>query len=280
VLPQGGFASFLRSKAAERRKRLNELLRLQVYERMRELAGQRDKGERELLQHKETLLARDFVNVEPAALDCLRTRYEECKAGAGAAEEATRQARDHWMQAQQDRKDTAELAEREQALAAARRRQPEIDACCQRIDMAQRATAALPILEHTVRAREDLTKRQHAAQQAQAAAQDHRVVLDQAEAELLRARTEAEAVPGLREHLLKLAEAVARSAERERLARQLGEQKQAIAAKETQRRDTHAAAGKLQTRSTELDELLERQGTLLAQLGYDRELDLLGRRAG
>ena len=40
ILPQGGFAAFLKSRPGEQQKILRDLLRLHVFEEMRRLAGE------------------------------------------------------------------------------------------------------------------------------------------------------------------------------------------------------------------------------------------------
>src|SRR5262249_5313742 len=59
-LPQGKFADFLKAKPAERRRLLNELLRLLVYERMQKEAGQARDTHAESAAQRERRLTEDF----------------------------------------------------------------------------------------------------------------------------------------------------------------------------------------------------------------------------
>ena len=68
-LPQGKFAELLRSRPGVRRKLLNELLRLLVYERMREAAGRNGMATPPAKRRLERRLREDFANVSVQALD-------------------------------------------------------------------------------------------------------------------------------------------------------------------------------------------------------------------
>ncbi len=86
VLPQGQFATFLKSAPGHRRGILRELLRLQVYETMRTLVSRRRD---DLDLHSKLLerqLAEDFTGVTPQALEDLRC---EEKLLAGQVQELT-----------------------------------------------------------------------------------------------------------------------------------------------------------------------------------------------
>lgn len=134
VLPQGEFARFLQSDAGERRKLLRDLLRLRVYERMREratkardrlkletdaaqarldsdLLGATEEGvqalklERSGLGEKITA-ARDAVAVQAAALEETVTRHKSTKAlGAARSRLAEISRQDAQMRALQSRLD-------------------------------------------------------------------------------------------------------------------------------------------------------------------------------
>src|SRR5207253_332037 len=62
-LPQGKFAEFLRARPSNRRKLLNELLRLLVFDHMRENAGQLQKQNALLKEQTERRLREDFTDV-------------------------------------------------------------------------------------------------------------------------------------------------------------------------------------------------------------------------
>src|SRR5262249_31405936 len=66
-LPQGKFAELLRSKPSVRRKLLNELLRLLVFERMREAAGKEREGNLARKEETERRLREDFGGISAQA---------------------------------------------------------------------------------------------------------------------------------------------------------------------------------------------------------------------
>src|SRR5262249_8892386 len=67
-LPQGKFAEFLRARSTERRALLNELLRLLVYERMQQRAGQERQQLAGRTEQTERRLREDFAGVTEEAL--------------------------------------------------------------------------------------------------------------------------------------------------------------------------------------------------------------------
>ncbi len=74
VLPQGQFATFLKSAPGERRGLLRELLHLQVYETMRNVVSRRRDDLDIQLKLMERQLAEDFAGVTPEARQALRLR--------------------------------------------------------------------------------------------------------------------------------------------------------------------------------------------------------------
>src|SRR3989449_6018751 len=74
VLPQGEFMKFLRSEPRKRREILRELLRLQIYERMRQFASERATGFGQAVAELERRLTEEYAGVTPEALADLRDR--------------------------------------------------------------------------------------------------------------------------------------------------------------------------------------------------------------
>src|SRR5262245_48943510 len=84
VLPQGEFARFLKSAPGEQREILRELLRLQVYERMREHAANQVRELGVERRGLEARIAQDYEGATPAALAALETRAGTARARLAA----------------------------------------------------------------------------------------------------------------------------------------------------------------------------------------------------
>lgn len=153
VLPQGQFADFLKSKPAPRRAMLRSLLQLDVYERMRESAGQLG---RQAAQQTEVLRGRledGFRDATPERLAEIEQRLGELAAEVRAAGDAAELAR--------LRLDAAERAAQlhgELQRARARRGELEVERALietdeQRVQRSERARPLVAILEAAAAAR-------------------------------------------------------------------------------------------------------------------------------
>jgi exonuclease SbcC len=199
ILPQGKFDLFLRSKPRERNDILKELLRLQVYERMRERAEAEAKANEVAVKTFSQLLEQTYAGVTPEALAAVRggleatrvanaaltketeekaqaletlraqaSRVRERLASAEQARAETQRARAAITDADRELREASGRHEKAQArLASASKgaaRIPELEA---RIEALGRAVAlAEPIAQ--VRRRVELAKQQQAKKQAEA----------------------------------------------------------------------------------------------------------------
>ena len=147
VLPQGEFARFLQSDPSERRKILQELLRLQVYEEMRR-RSERRRGQ--LWGRLETVRERldaDYSEATPEALERTEQEALQLKEASQSANEKRQrieaelgQIEERWTLVQERSKKLARLAEAE-AL------KPEMESLRVRLDSARKAEAVRPYLE-------------------------------------------------------------------------------------------------------------------------------------
>ena len=75
VLPQGEFARFLKAQPRDRRSMLRTLLRLDVYERMRERAQRVAAAKKGIVDSLQKLLADEYAGVDEAAVAVLETEH-------------------------------------------------------------------------------------------------------------------------------------------------------------------------------------------------------------
>jgi exonuclease SbcC len=268
-LPQGKFAEFLRAKSAERRELLNELLRLLVYERMQQRAGQERQqlaGWKEQTEHR---LREDFAGATEEALADLVTRQEEQQALFEQAEAQLPELQARRDAARMDYARTVELTSKQTERDRLDARQPEIKAARREEDAAVRAAAAVPLLSQADAAESEAgSRRLQLAQAAEARAKragthaDSRAALD-------RASAEAAVLPGLRDRLTKLAEAQGKLKLRNQLRVQLDDHRQRQTELESRRAKAADALPQLLIGLAECDAELRQAEDVLAAVGYD-----------
>lgn len=272
-LPQGQFAAFLQCEPRDRRDMLNDLLRLQVYERMRELAAARAGGHDTEKTSLERWLAEDFQGVTTQALAGLERQQAAVQEQVEDSGRRLSQLQEKLAAARRDCEKTRELTEKEACLTALERRRPEIEAQERQAADAQRAAALLPLLDQADEARQEHEKRAAELTQAE---QDCRAVqkaADEALAARAQARTAAAVLPALHAKQLKLAEVAGKLTHRDDLEKQCADWRGALAERREKqsRRETHR-----QQLARELAALRAEQAAAraeLAAIAHDADLD-------
>ena len=147
VLPQGQFATFLKSAPGQRRGILRELLRLQVYETMRTLVSRRRDDLELHLKLLERQLAEDFAGVTPEALDALRCEERLLIGQVGELAVELERAERKLAELRSRREKTQELEQRQSLVAQLGAQEPRIRLLTAKIEQARRATPLLPLVE-------------------------------------------------------------------------------------------------------------------------------------
>jgi DNA repair protein SbcC/Rad50 len=93
VLPQGQFATFLRSAPRERRQMLNELLQLQVFERMHRQAGARKAELETQVDGLTRRLEEDFADVSRENLDRVEAERAATESASARSQESLKTKR-------------------------------------------------------------------------------------------------------------------------------------------------------------------------------------------
>jgi exonuclease SbcC len=230
VLPQGEFQAFLRSEPRLRRQMLRELLRLDVYERMRQIAEETQKEHGRRVAALDERIAADFAGLDDAALDAARERV---RAAADRREQVVRTA-------DRARDAAARLREAASRWAAVRKLKADLDLHAeQRADVDRRrrdlgaADRAAPLavrfdaVARAAAARDEASLRRDASIEASNRADlDH----DAARAALADLGDVESRVAGLRSDLARLDAARADRAERDAALTELRDAKAAAAA--------------------------------------------------
>lgn len=273
ILPQGEFSRFLKAEPGKRREMLRTLLRLDVYERMRQRANEiftRKKHEVDTLEQR---LDDDYGDVSGAALADLQRALQESEKRLEALREERVAAEHRLIGIREQREKTVDLAKCEARLAELDRAAPMIDEVRGELDAARRAAELVSSLEEADRATHTADRlrgeAELARQASEAAEREH------AEHAEKRARAEEQAqreIPRLRDRVADLDRILGRLPEAKRLETSVGEQRSRID------RLTHEI-DKTGTRLDRLDEEAGRERTVMetAQaerdaIGYDKPL--------
>jgi DNA repair protein SbcC/Rad50 len=234
VLPQGEFWKFLKSQPRERREILRELLRHQVYERMRQLAADRAGALGQAVRGLQQRLDEDYAGATPEALTDLRARAERFAVEAGAAEAERDRRRQVLQEAQAGHAKTRELHACRGEVRTLEARGPEVQKMDRRVEAARRVAPVMAVIR--------------GAEEVEQAAEGQVRQADVSEATLARAR---ETLAAERRHL-DVAEVAAKElpALRDRI-RQLDEVRGLVQAREGVR--TRLVRGEEQRRAFTVD---------------------------
>lgn len=152
VLPQGEFAKFLKAQPRDRRNMLRSLLRLDVYERMRERAQHLATTMKSTVESLTRVLAEEYGGVHESALADLDERHlrvvaelEELRKRRGEAQTGLDRLRGQHAR-------TIELNQRETQWLEIQTHTAEVDALRAQIEAADRAAPLLLLLEEAGRA--------------------------------------------------------------------------------------------------------------------------------
>ncbi len=273
VLPQGQFANFLKSAPADRREILRDLLRLQIYERMRELAARKRDDLENTVGQLEDRLAKDYAGATSEALERRKQQERELADQIRKLEEQLRCQEDELKILRRRRDQTRELEEKRTLLAQLIKKEPAIKASQKKMDAARRAAPLIPLVEVAAGALERVEKVRQDAKRAKAERDAEQVAVQNLKSRLDCAAREAEKLPELRKQVGALDQVLGQMRTRDSLQKRLKETGDKVsrlndeleAAKKRQKN----AAAKLERRQA----LVTRNKKDLESIGYDPEID-------
>ena len=274
ILPQGEFARFLKADPRKRREMLRTLLRLDVYERMRQAAQDTSTRKKHELDALEQRLREEYDGVSGASLAALQreltqaeTQLKERRKESDVAEARLIKLRDRHAK-------TVDLRKSEARLAELRGSAPKIDETRRELEAAGRATALVPLIEEADRALRDAGGARKEAEHAKRASEEAARVHEERARELAQAEEQAQTeIPSLRDRVAKLDRILGRLPELRRLEAEVGR-------KHTRIEQLDQAADEARKRLEQLGEEAARQQasvetarTELDTIGYDAGLD-------
>lgn len=230
VLPQGEFAAFLQAVPGDRRRMLQSLLRLEVYERMRAQALRVATDRKNAIDTTTGLLDHEYAGVSAEALAGLEVRV----AGSGRQLEALRQQRtdaESTLTVVRARHEKSRVLDKaEAAIRSLEARADEMARAGEALARARRAAETLPTIGEAERAAKEAETARVKAAKSAAENQAARVAADAKAAALRDAEAAMAAVPQLRERIETLNRMVGRLPELKRLEGEIARQAKAIAA--------------------------------------------------
>jgi exonuclease SbcC len=272
-LPQGQFAAFLQCEPRDRRDMLKDLLGLQVYERMRELAAARAGGHAGEKTALERRLAEDFQGVTGAALAELERQQVEVQQRAEESGCRLSQLQESLAEARRDYEKTQELAEKEASLQALEGKRPEMAVREQQTTDAQRAAGLIPLLDQADEAHREQAKRAAEFAQAEQDGREVQQAYDEALAARAQARTAAAVLPALHAQQLKLAEVAGKLTHCRDLEKQCAEWRTILEERRSKQNEREAHRELLIRVLTALQMEQEATRAKHAAIGYDANLD-------
>jgi exonuclease SbcC len=232
VLPQGEFARFLKAQPRDRRSMLRTLLRLDVYERMRERAQRLAAAKKGAVDSLQKLLSDEYAGVDEAAVAALEAEHariveslEAWRKNRGDIQAAL--ARLRGLHAK-----TLELRQAEEKRAALREQAEQVSLLKARIEAATLAVPLLPLLEEAARAVASAEAAAKAAGEARAHQASAQEDCERKAAALKSAEKAAEVIRTIREQVARLHQVLGRLPERDQLQAAIARQTQGLKALE------------------------------------------------
>ena len=275
ILPQGEFARFLRAEPRDRRSMLRTLLRLDVYERMRERAQRSAAARKVAVDSLRNLLSGEYAGVDEAAVVALETEHVQVVESL----EAWRKNRDD-IQAGLARlrgqhAKTRELQQVEEKQAALQKQADQVNRDRARIEASARAVPLLPLLNEAARA-------SNSAQAATKATEEAKALHDSAQngwktkaAALKSADKAAKAIKKIREQVARLHQVLGRLPERDRLKTSIEQQAQDLKALEGELTSLASTVESAKAVQAQQQAVVDAARQAQEASGYDPELDEL-----
>jgi exonuclease SbcC len=275
VLPQGEFARFLKAQPRDRRGMLRTLLRLDVYERMREQAQRLAAAKKSAVDSLQKLLADEYAGVDEAAVVRLETEHARIVESLGVSRKRRDETQALLARVRGQHAKTLELRQVEERRAALREQAGQVSRDRARIETAARAVPLLPFLDEAARAAAAAKTAAKAADEARAQQDSARKDWKQKAGALKSAEKAAEAIKTLREQVARLHQVLGRLPEREQLNAAIERQTKSSRALESELSALAATVEKALAVQAQQQAAVDAARQAAEASGYDPELDEL-----
>ncbi len=248
ILPQGEFAKFLKADPRKRREMLRTLLRLDVYERMRQTAQDTSTRKKHELDALEQRLREEYDGVSEAVLAALQGELQQAEARLAERRKESEVVESRLIEIRDRHAKTVDLVKSEARLAELHGSAPQVEEARRELEAARRAEALIPPIEEADRAAQAADHARSAAMDARQANEAAARVHEERTRELAQAQEQAEEIPALRDRLANLDRILGRLPELSRL---------------------EAEVARRRTRIEELDQELEQGSRRLEQFAEE-----------
>jgi len=275
ILPQGEFARFLKAQPRDRRSMLRTLLRLDVYERMRERAQRLAATRKGTVESLRKLLADEYAGVDEAAVAGLETEHARVVESLAAARKRRDDTRGTLDQLRGRHAKTRELREVEEKRAALREQAEPVNLVKARIEAAARAVPLLPFLDEAARASSSAKTAAKAADEAKTRHDAAQKDAKEKAGALKSAEKAAKAIPAMREQVARLHQVIGRLPERGQLDAALERQTRSLSALENELSALATTVESAKSEQARQQEAVDAARQAAEASGYDPELDEL-----
>jgi DNA repair protein SbcC/Rad50 len=275
ILPQGEFARFLKAPPRDRRSMLRTLLRLDVYERMRERAQRLAAAKKSTVDSLQQLLSDEYAGVDEAAVAGLEAEHARIVEALAVSRKRRDDTQAMLARLRGQHAKTRELQQVEEKRAALRKQAAQVSRDRGRIEASARAAPLLPLLREADRAASSAQAAKKAAGEAKAHHDAAQKDWKKKDAALKSAEKAAKAIPSIRQRVASLHQVLGRLPEREQL--------EAAVARQAQ--DSKVLEGELSSLASTVESAKVLQAQQQAAVdaarqaaeasGYDPELDEL-----
>ena len=273
VLPQGEFARFLKAQPRDRRSMLRTLLRLDVYERMRERAQRLSALKKGTVDSLQKLLADEYAGLDETAVAGLETQHARVVASLEDSRKRRDEVQTTLARLRGRHAKTLELRQVEERRAALQQQAEQVSRETARIEAAARAVPLVPLLHEAARAAAAAAAATKAADEAKAQQDSAQKDWTKKAGALKAAEKAAEAIQTIREQVARLHQVLGRLPEREQLLATIERQLRDFTALE---RELSALAARVESAKelqAQQQRAVEAARQAVESSGYDPELD-------
>ena len=275
VLPQGEFAKFLKSQPRDRRNMLRSLLRLDVYERMREQAQRIASSKKSSVESTRKVLVEAYVGVDDEGLAGLELRHQKQCEDLKQLRQKRDEAQQGLVAIRAQHGQSVELIKKEEERKSLQYAAAEIGRVREKIEAAQRAVPLVSLLEEAKRADAEAGVAKTQLEAAKKEKEEARVAGDDKSTALEATEKSAAAIPTLRNKLAMLNQIVGRLPEVESLKKTIARQNTDIDALSADLARLDAAVKTALAFQEEQSAAIKRAQRSLNASGYDANLDAL-----
>ena len=273
ILPQGEFAKFLKADPRKRREMLRTLLRLDVYERMRQAAQDTSTRKKHELDALEQRLGEEYDGVSAVALAALQHELQQAEAQLAVRRKESEVAESRLIEIRDRHAKTVDLLKSEARLAELDGITPQIEEARRELEAARRAEALIPLIEGADRAAQDADHARSAAMDARQVNEAAARVHEKRARELAQTEKQAEEIPALRDRVAGLDRILGRLPELKRLETEVGRRRTRIGELDRELEQGRERLEQLAEETARQHASVEAARAELDVIGYDAELD-------